>query len=57
MPVGMDKVHPFLAAIAACRAVKEVIGARKGLVKQGNEVVFHGSLLCHVETELAVHGL
>ena len=56
MPVGMDEVHPFLAAVAACRAVKEVIGTRKCLVQQGNEVVLHGGLLCHVEAELAVHG-
>ncbi len=56
MPVGIDKVHPFLAAVAAGRAVKEAISTRKGLVEQGNEVVFQGSLVSHIETELAVHG-
>ena len=56
MPVGMDEIHPLLAAIAACGTVKEVIGTRIGLVKQGNEVVFHGSFLVHIEAELPVHG-
>ena len=56
MPVGMDEIHPFLAAIAAHRTVKEIIRTRIGLVKEGNEIVLHGSLLLHVEAELAVHG-
>lgn len=56
MPVGMDEIHPFLAAVAACRAAEEVVRARISLVKQGDEVVLHGCLLRHIETELAVHG-
>lgn len=48
----MDKIHLFLAAIAACRTVKESIFTRISLVDEGNEVVFHGSLLVHVKTEL-----
>ena len=55
MPVGIDKVPPFLAAVTAGRAVKEVIGAGIGLIQKGNEVVFHGSFLAHIETELPVH--
>ena len=56
MPVGIDKIHPLLAAIAARGAVKEVISARIGLVKEGNEVVFHGGFLFHIEAELPIHG-
>lgn len=55
--VGMDKIHPLLAAVAAGGTVKEVICARISLVEQGNEVVLHGSLLGHIEAELPVHGL
>ena len=55
MPVGVDKVHPFLGAVTAGRAVKEVIGSGIGLIQKGNEIVFHGSFLIHVETELPVH--
>ncbi len=56
MPVGMDEVHPFLAAVVAGRTVKEVVCAWVGLIQQGNEVVLHGGLLCHKEAELTVHG-
>ena len=56
MPVGMDKIHPFLAAVAAGRTVKEIIGSRISLVKKGNKVVFHGSFLGHIEGGLPVHG-
>lgn len=56
MPVSVDKNHPFLAAVATCMAVKESISIWEGLVYKGNEVVFHGSFLVHVETELQVYG-
>ena len=55
MPVGVDKIHPFLGAVTASRTVKEVIGSGIGLIQKGNEVVFHGSFLVHIETELPVH--
>lgn len=55
MPVGVDKIHPFLGAVTAGRTVKEVIGSGIGLIQKGNEVVFHGSFLVHIETELPVH--
>ncbi len=55
MPVGMDEIHPFLAAVASCGAVKEIIGARIGLVKKGNEVILHCSFLGHEKAELPVH--
>ena len=55
MPVGIDKVHLFLGVVTAGRAVKEVIGSGIGLIQKGNEVVFHGSFLVHIETELPVH--
>ena len=55
MPVGVDKVHPFLAAVTAGRTVKEFIGSGIGLIQKGNEVVFHGSFLVHIKTELPVH--
>lgn len=56
MPVGMDTIHPFLGAIAAGRAVKEIICSRISLVKKGNKIVFHSSFLSHIEAELPVHG-
>lgn len=56
MPVGVDKVYPFLAAVTAGRTAKEVIGPRIGLLQKGNEVVFYGSFLLHIETELPVYG-
>ena len=56
MPVGVDKVHPLLAAVTASGAVEEVVGSRKGLIKKRNEVILHGGLLLHVEAELPVHG-
>ena len=55
MPVGVNKIHPFLAAVAAGGTVKEVVRARVRLVEQCNEVVLHGSFLCHKEAELPVH--
>ena len=55
MPVGVEKVHPLLAAVTASRAFEEVVGSRKGLVKKRNEVVLHGGLLLHVEAEFPVH--
>ena len=55
MPVGIDKVHPFLSAVTAGRTVKEVIGTGIGLIQKGNKIVFHGSFLVHIETELPVH--
>ena len=56
MPVGADKIHPLLAAVAAGGAVKEVVGARKGLVEKRNEIILHRGLLIHVEAKLSVHG-
>lgn len=55
MPVGVDKIHSFLGAVTAGRTVKEVIGSGIGLIQKGNEVVFHGSFLVHIETELPIH--
>lgn len=57
IPVGVDKIHLFLAAVTADGIVKEVIGPGIGLIQEGNEVVFHGSFLVHIETELPVHCL
>lgn len=45
MPVGVDKIHPFLAAVRAGRAVEEAVGSRKGLVQKGNEVGFSWMIL------------
>lgn len=55
MPVGVDKIHPFLGAVTAGRAVKEVIGSGIDLIQKGNKIVFHGSFLIHIETKLPVH--
>lgn len=55
MLVGVDKAHPFLGAVTAGRAVKEVLGSGIGLIQKGNEFVFYGSFLIYIETELAVH--
>ena len=56
MPVGVDKIDPLLAAVAAGGAVEETVGSRKGLVKKRDEIVLHGCLLIDVEAELPVHG-
>lgn len=56
MSVGVDKVPlPFLDAVTTGRVFKEVIGSRIGLIQKGNEGVFYGSFLVHIETELPVH--
>ncbi len=39
MPVGVDKIYPFLAAVTAGRTVKEIIGSRECLVKKRDEIV------------------
>ena len=56
MPVGIDKVYPFLAAVTACRAVKEGIGTGIGLVEERDEIILHSGLLVHVKPELPIHG-
>ena len=56
MPVGVHKVHPFLVAVIAGRAVKEAVGAGIGLIEKRNEVVLHGGLSISVEAELPIHG-
>ena len=56
MPVGVDKIDPLLAAVAAGGAVEEIVGSREGLVKKRDEIVLHGGLLIGVEAELPVHG-
>ena len=56
MPVGMDEVHPLLVAVAACGAVKEVISAGIGQVKERDEIILHGGFLSHKEAKLSVHG-
>lgn len=56
MPVGVDKIYPFLVAIASCGAVKEIVGTRIGQVKQGDKVVLHCGFLGHIEAKLPVHG-
>ena len=55
MPVGMNEIYPFLAAVIAGRTVKEIIGSRISLVDQRNEIVFHCSFLSHIESKLSVH--
>lgn len=57
MPVGVDKINPLLAAVAAGGAVEETVDAGKGLVKKRDEIVLHGGLLIRVKAELPVHGL
>ena len=56
MPVGVNKIDPLLAAVAAGGAVEETVGSREGLVKKRDEIVLHGCLLIDVEAELPVHG-
>ena len=56
MPVGMDEIYPFLAAVTAGWAVEEIIGSRICLVKKGNKVVFQCGFPSHIESELPVHG-
>ena len=56
MPVSVNEVHPFLAAVLAGRAVEIGIGAWIGLVGGTDQIVFHGGFVFHVEIKLAVHG-
>ena len=56
VPECHDKVHPFLGAVTAGRAVKEVINARVSLIQQGDEVILVRGFLFHVEAELVIHG-
>ena len=44
MPKGRGKIHPFLAAILADRAVKQGIDTGIGLTQKSDEVVFHHRL-------------
>ena len=55
MPVGMNEIYPFLAAVIAGRTVKEVINARVSLIQQGDEVILVRGFLFHVEAELVIH--
>ena len=54
MSVGVDKIQPFLGAVTAGRAVKEVIGTGIGLIQKGNEVVFRSSFQVHIKTKLPI---
>lgn len=56
VPEGRHEIDPFLAAVAACGAVKELFGAGIGLINEGDEVVLGCGFLLHVEIELAIHG-
>ena len=44
MPKSRGKIHPFLAAILADRAVKQIVDSGIGLVQKGDEVVLHHRL-------------
>ena len=48
------KVHPILAAFTPCRTVEKAIFTRTDLIKQGNVIALHSSLLRHIKIELAV---
>ena len=54
MPKSRGKVHPFLAAVLADRAVEQVVDAGIGLVKKGDEVVLHHRLGLGVQALLPV---
>ena len=56
MPVCCGKIHPFLAPVFTGRAAEVVVYARECLIEKVDEVVLHGSLMLHVEVELAIHG-
>ena len=56
MPVCCGKIHPFLAPRLAGRAAEVVVYARETSDREDDEVVLHGSLMLHVEVELAIHG-
>lgn len=55
MPTGIGKVYSFLSPIVACRAVKEIVWARIGLVKKSNKIIPHCSFLIHAEAKLSIH--
>lgn len=57
MPIGVDKIQSFLAAITAGRAVKAVVSTTKSLVKEGKGVVVNSCFMIHVEAERPVPSL
>ena len=54
MPKDRGKVHPFLAAVPADRAVKQVVNAGISLVQKGDEIVFHHCLGLGIQPLLPV---
>ena len=54
MPKSRGKIHPLLAAVLADRAVKQAVDFGIGLVKEGDEVVFHHRFSLGVQTLLPV---
>ena len=56
MPVSVNEVHPFLAAVLAGRAIEIGVGTGIGLVDEANQVILHGGFMLHVEIKLAIHG-
>ena len=57
VPVGIEEIHPFLAAVLTGRAVKVGVGTRIGQIDETDQVILHGNFVFHVKIKLAVHGL
>lgn len=55
MPVGIHKIHPFLAAVFTDRTVKVGVGTWISLIDQPDQIVFHSSFVLRVEAELTIH--
>ena len=47
MPVGVGKIHSFLGAVTAGRAVQELIGSGIGLIQKGNELAMVNTRFTH----------
>ena len=45
MPVGIHKIHPFLAAVFTDRTVKVGVGTWISLIDQPDQIVFHSSFV------------
>ena len=56
MPEVMGEIHPFLCAVAAHRAVKQLANAGEGLLLKCNEVVCGRGFLPGGQLELTVQG-
>ena len=51
---GVDKVHPFLGAVGANRAIKEPVCIGIALIEQGNQVIIQSGFTSDIQFSLAI---